>query len=51
MLDDHTLAKVLTSMPGIGFRTGARILLGEASEQSRRIETSTATITLGLLKS
>lgn len=27
MLDAHPLAKVLTSMPGIGVRTGARILL------------------------
>jgi len=27
MLDDHPLAKVLTSMPGIGVRTCARILL------------------------
>lgn len=27
MLDDHPLAQVLTSMPGIGVRTGARILL------------------------
>lgn len=27
MLNDHPLAKVLTSMPGIGVRTGARILL------------------------
>ncbi|MFG3621360.1 IS110 family transposase [Nocardia sp. NPDC047654] len=27
MLDDHPLAKVLTSMPGVGVRTGARILL------------------------
>jgi transposase len=27
MLDDHPLAKVLTSMPGIGVRTAARILL------------------------
>lgn len=33
MLDDHPLAPVLTSMPGIGVRTGARILLevGDAS--------------------
>ncbi|QSB14995.1 IS110 family transposase [Natronosporangium hydrolyticum] len=33
MLDAHPLAKVLTSMPGIGVRTGARILLevGDAS--------------------
>ncbi|MGF6883932.1 transposase [Nocardia sp. GAS34] len=27
MLDAHPLAKVLTSMPGVGVRTGARILL------------------------
>ncbi|WP_439847983.1 IS110 family transposase [Nocardia nova] len=27
MLDDHPLSKVLTSMPGVGVRTGARILL------------------------
>ncbi|MEV4125675.1 transposase [Nocardia sp. NPDC049707] len=27
MLDDHPLAKVLTSMPGVGVRTGVRILL------------------------
>lgn len=27
MLDAHPLAQVLTSMPGIGVRTGARILL------------------------
>jgi transposase len=27
MLDDHPLSQVLTSMPGIGVRTGARILL------------------------
>jgi len=27
MLDDHPLSRVLTSMPGIGVRTGARILL------------------------
>ncbi len=27
MLDAHPLAEVLTSMPGIGVRTGARILL------------------------
>ncbi len=27
MFDDHPLAEVLTSMPGIGVRTGARILL------------------------
>jgi transposase len=27
MLDNHPLSKVLTSMPGIGVRTGARILL------------------------
>jgi transposase len=27
MLDAHPLSKVLTSMPGIGVRTGARILL------------------------
>ncbi len=27
MFDDHPLAKVLTSMPGVGVRTGARILL------------------------
>jgi transposase len=33
MLDAHPLSKVLTSMPGIGVRTGARILLevGDAS--------------------
>lgn len=33
MLDAHPLAEVLTSMPGIGVRTGARILLevGDAS--------------------
>jgi transposase len=27
MLDAHPLSKVLTSMPGVGVRTGARILL------------------------
>ncbi len=27
MLDDHPLARVLTSMPGVGVRTGPRILL------------------------
>jgi len=27
MLDEHPLAKVLTSMPGVGLRNGARILL------------------------
>jgi transposase len=33
MLDDHPLAQVLTSMPGVGVRTCARILLeiGDAS--------------------
>lgn len=33
MLDDHPLSSVLTSMPGVGVRTGARILLevGDAS--------------------
>ena len=33
MLDAHPLAQVLTSMPGVGVRTGARILLevGDAS--------------------
>jgi len=33
MLDAHPLSKVLTSMPGIGVRTGARILL-EVSDGS-----------------
>lgn len=27
LLEDHPLSKVLTSMPGVGFRTGARILI------------------------
>ncbi|MFJ5879990.1 IS110 family transposase [Kitasatospora cineracea] len=33
LLDDHPLSKILTSMPGIGTRTGARVLadVGDAS--------------------
>ncbi len=33
LLDDHPLSKILTSMPGIGTRTGARVLIdvGDAS--------------------
>jgi transposase len=36
MLDAHPLAKVLTSMPGIGVRTGARILLAGLAPVTRR---------------